>query len=84
MRTDNAETVYADQPARPPSVLLKVVKVLLHGPEHIMETYALLDDGSVRTMILTPAVTLLNLPCKPDSILHTAVRRDPYGAMKGL
>ncbi|XP_046576123.1 uncharacterized protein LOC124284108 [Haliotis rubra] len=79
LRTDNSEFVYADQPSKSPNVLLKVVKVLLHGPnDRKMETYALLDDGSMRTMVLQPAVNELKLPSTPDKVLLTTIRQDPF------
>ncbi|CAM4638688.1 unnamed protein product [Leuciscus chuanchicus] len=42
-------------------VLLKVVPVLLHHKSKTIETYAILDDGAQRTMILPTAVQQLQL-----------------------
>ncbi len=42
-------------------VLLKVVPVLLHHKSKMVETYAILDDGGQRTMILPTAVQQLQL-----------------------
>lgn len=41
-------------------VLLKVVPVLLHSNSNSIETYAVLDDGAPRTMILPTAIQQLN------------------------
>ncbi|XP_073764218.1 uncharacterized protein [Danio rerio] len=53
--------VYLDRPNRSPKVMLKVVKVLLHHGHRTMETHAVLDDGSERTIVLQPAVRQLKL-----------------------
>lgn len=50
------DTIYLEHPNRPQKVMLKEVKVLLHNAEHSLEAYALLDDGSERTILLSSAV----------------------------
>ncbi|XP_067674852.1 uncharacterized protein [Haliotis asinina] len=70
--------VYVDQPSKPCSVMLKVVKVVLHGPGGQMETYAVLDDGSQRTMILTSTAERLKLCGRTDEILLSTIRHESY------
>ncbi len=59
-------SIYLDRPNRSPKVMLKVVKVLLHSGERTMETHAVLDDGSERTVVLQPVVQQLKLSCTPE------------------
>lgn len=63
------EAVYFDLPNRSPNVLLKVVKVTLHAGDHSLDTYALLDDASSRTIILPAASHYLHLEGEPV-VLH--------------
>ncbi|XP_033637433.1 uncharacterized protein LOC117298338 [Asterias rubens] len=72
------QALFIDQPSRPHHIMLKVVKVLLHGPGGMIETYAILDDGSMRTMILMPAVQALKLSGVEDNILLATVRSEPF------
>ncbi len=61
--------VYLDRPNRTPRVMLKVIRVLLHNGHHTMEAHAILDDGSERTLVLSPVVQQLKLTCTPE-LLH--------------
>ena len=54
-------TDYLDPTRRGSSVLLKLVKVCLYNGNRKMETYAILDDGSERTMLLHSAAQELGL-----------------------
>ncbi|XP_046347391.2 uncharacterized protein LOC124128018 [Haliotis rufescens] len=74
----STDKVYTDQPSYPPNVMLKVVKVLLYGESGMMETHAILDDGSMRTMVLQSTVHDLKLQTKPDSILLTTINKEPF------
>ena len=76
MTGSSPSAVYLDKPSRPHDVMLKVVKVLLYGPQGSMETYAILDDGSERTMLLNSAMEQLNLVGKPETLLLRTVRED--------
>uniref|UniRef100_A0A1A8EPU4 CCHC-type domain-containing protein n=1 Tax=Nothobranchius korthausae TaxID=1143690 RepID=A0A1A8EPU4_9TELE len=51
-----SDTVYIDRPSCPNKVMLKLVKVCLHNAEYSLEGFAILDDGSERTLILPSAV----------------------------
>lgn len=57
-------------------VLLKVVPVLLQHKTKTIETYAILDDGAQRTMILPRAVQQLQLKGEPEILALRTVRPD--------
>ncbi len=57
-------------------VLLKVVPVLLHHKSKMVETYAILDDGAQRTMILPAAVQQLQLNGEHETLALRTVRPD--------
>jgi len=57
-------------------VLLKVVPVLLHSKFKSVETYAVLDDGAQRTMILPIAIQRLQLKGEPETLALRTVRSD--------
>ena len=65
------QMTYLDRPLRPHNVMFKVIPVTLHGPAGKLETYAVLDDGSIRTMLLTPAVQQLNVTGEKDSPINS-------------
>ena len=56
--------------------MLKVVKVLLHNQDRVLETYAVLDDGSERSIILPNAVQRLNLTLQPETLTLRTVHQD--------
>ncbi|KAJ8414084.1 hypothetical protein AAFF_G00066820 [Aldrovandia affinis] len=55
-------------------VLLKVVRVLLHG-DSTLDTYAILDDGSERTMLLPAATWKLGLQGTPEDLALRNIRQ---------
>lgn len=57
--------LYLDQQNRSPRVMLKVVKVTLQSEGRSIDTFAVLDDGSERTIILPAATRQLNLEVNP-------------------
>ncbi|KAL0171405.1 hypothetical protein M9458_031716, partial [Cirrhinus mrigala] len=57
-------------------VLLKVSKVIIANGDASMETYAVLDDGSERTILLHTAAQQLNLEGKPEDLILRTVRQD--------
>ncbi|KAJ8357474.1 hypothetical protein SKAU_G00202680 [Synaphobranchus kaupii] len=57
-------------------VLLKVIPVLLHNDSKSMETFAVLDDGAQRTMILTAAAQQLQLTGECETVALRTVRTD--------
>ncbi|KAK0142848.1 hypothetical protein N1851_019212 [Merluccius polli] len=76
MVTAPTAKVYLDRPNRSPKVMLNVVKVLLHNQDRVLETYAVLDDGSERSIILPHAVQRLNLTAQPETLTLRTVHQD--------
>lgn len=68
--------LYVDRPTCDNKILLKVTKVLLQNGHKSMEAYAILDDGSERTIILQEAVQKLNLKGQPEDLVLRTVRQD--------
>lgn len=68
--------VCLDRPNRSPKVVLKVVKVLLHSHDRVLETYAVLDDGSERSIILSSAVHCLKLTTQLETLTLRTVHQD--------
>ncbi|XP_039516235.1 uncharacterized protein LOC120470711 [Pimephales promelas] len=69
-------TIYVDRPSRPNKVMLKLVQVRLYNAEHSLEGFAILDDGSERTLILPSAVQHLHLHKEPESLPLRTVRHE--------
>lgn len=63
--------IYMDQ-----TVMLKVVPVQLHNGKKTLNIYAVLDDGSERTIILPAAVQYLNLKGKEELLSLRTIRQD--------
>ncbi|KAI4884383.1 hypothetical protein NFI96_011230, partial [Prochilodus magdalenae] len=70
------DTVYVDRPNRPQRVMLKLVKVCLRNAGHSLEGFAILDDGSERTLILPSAVQHLHLDKEPENLPLRTVRHE--------
>ncbi len=70
------ETLYLDRPTDSRRVLLKICKVLLRNGSQSLETYALLDDGSERTILLHSAAQQLGLTGRPEELVLRTVRQD--------
>ncbi len=56
--------------------MLKVVQVRLHSKGRILDTYAILDDGSERTIILPTAVHYLDLEKTDESLALRTIRQE--------
>ncbi|KAK7939923.1 hypothetical protein WMY93_003249 [Mugilogobius chulae] len=69
-------TYYLDPDRRSSSVLLKMVKVVLYNGQHKLETYAILDDGSERTIILHSAAQRLHLNGQKEELALKTIRQD--------
>lgn len=65
-----------DRPTAGSKVLLKVSRVILRNGEKELDTYAILDDGSERTMLLYEAAQQLDLQGLPEDIALRTVRQD--------
>ncbi|CAL9689929.1 unnamed protein product [Knipowitschia caucasica] len=70
------ETLLLDKPSDPARVLLKVIRVLLRHGDKTLDTYAVLDDGSDRTMLLTAAAQQLEVTGTPEDISLRTIRQD--------
>lgn len=71
-----SEVLYLDRQAGCSKVLLKVIKVILRNGKHVLETFAILDDGSERTILLQAAAQKLNLHGKTENLVLRTVRQD--------
>ncbi|XP_062373449.1 uncharacterized protein LOC134061706 [Sardina pilchardus] len=71
-----SEVLYVDPPMYSRKVLLKVIKVLLRNGNKAMEAYAVLDDGSERTIILHEAAQRLGLKRDPEDLILRTVRQE--------
>lgn len=58
--------MYMDQISHSGRLMLKVVPVRLHNGRKTLNTYAVLDDGSERTIILPAVVHHLGLKVKEE------------------
>ncbi|XP_023666073.2 uncharacterized protein [Paramormyrops kingsleyae] len=70
------DILYLDRRAGCNQVLLKISKVLLRSGDHSLETYAILDDGSERTILLPEATRHLKLDGQPESLTVRTIRHD--------
>ncbi|XP_056324239.1 uncharacterized protein LOC130237344 [Danio aesculapii] len=71
-----SQTLYLDRPVGGSQVLLKISKVLLHNGKHTLTTYAILDDGSERTILLHEAAQQLKINGEPENLALRTVRHD--------
>lgn len=74
--TSATETLYLNRPGECSRVLLKVVRVLLQHENKTFDTYAVLDDGSERTMLLPDAAQKLGLRGPPETLALRTIRQD--------
>lgn len=73
--SSTTEILYVDRPPKDNRVLLKVVRVLLRHGSRTIATYAILEDGSERTMLLSAAAELGLQGTSEDLPLRT-IRQD--------
>lgn len=71
-----SKVLYADRPTYDCKVLLKISKVIIRNGSQSMEAYAVLDDGSERTILLHSAVQELGLIGKPEKLALRTVRQE--------
>ncbi|KAK0139052.1 hypothetical protein N1851_024407 [Merluccius polli] len=74
-RKGEQQILYLSRPSGFNSVLLKVVKVVLTHNGKSLDTYAILDDGSERTMLLSSAAELLGLHGAAESLTLRTIRQ---------
>ncbi|KAK7879615.1 hypothetical protein WMY93_033671, partial [Mugilogobius chulae] len=70
------KVLYVDRPVYNCKVLLKISKVLLRSEDKCLETYAVLDDGSERTIILQSAAKQLGLKGSKEVMALRTVRQE--------
>ncbi|XP_041855091.1 uncharacterized protein LOC121648781 [Melanotaenia boesemani] len=74
--TVSTSRVFLDPFCHSGRVMLKVVPIQLHHQRKSLDTYALFDDGSEKTIILPAAVKALGLSLEEETLsLHT-IRQD--------
>ncbi len=70
------ETLYLDRPEGSKHVLLKVIPVESEHKNQTLNTYAVLDDGSERTMLLPAAVQKLGLKGQTEDLALRTICQD--------
>lgn len=69
-------TYHLDPALRSSYVLLKMVKVCLYNGKRKLEIFAILDDGSERTILLDDAAKKLGLRGQTESLVLRTIRQD--------
>lgn len=72
----SSSVVYLDQATHSGRVILKVVPVKLHSEGRTLDTHAILDDGSERTIILPAAAHYLGLKRMEESLTLRTIRQE--------
>ncbi|XP_067260302.1 uncharacterized protein [Chanodichthys erythropterus] len=72
----SSDRFFLDKPSISGRVMLKVVPVHLHYEDRTLDTFALLDDGSERTILLSTAVEALGIQGVPEDLPLRTVRDD--------
>lgn len=70
-----------DRPTSSSQVLLKLSRVILKSGSKVIETYAIMDDGSERTILLCEAADRLGLQGEPEDL---ALSGKKYATSKAL
>ncbi|KAJ8006653.1 hypothetical protein DPEC_G00109460 [Dallia pectoralis] len=70
------EVLYLERPVDCNRVLLKVARVTLYHGNRTLDTYAILDDGSERTMLLPEAAQKLGIQGNPEELALRTIRQD--------
>lgn len=73
-----SQTLYLDRPASSKQVLLKLSRVILQNGDKSLETYAVLDDGSERTILLYEAAQCLGLQGEVENLALRTVRQEVH------
>ncbi|KAI2668771.1 hypothetical protein H4Q32_005566 [Labeo rohita] len=74
--SSTSKRLYLDRPQGFSSVLLKMVRVTLKHKGLSLDTYAVLDDGSERTMLLPLAARKLGLTGQTENLTLRTIRQD--------
>lgn len=71
-----SRVLYVDRPTYNCKALLKISKVTIRRGNRSLEAYAVLDDGSERTILLHAAAKKLGLKGKPEDLALRTVRQE--------
>ncbi|XP_023806317.1 SH3 and multiple ankyrin repeat domains protein 2 isoform X1 [Oryzias latipes] len=71
-----SNTLYLDRPGAGSRVMLKVVPILIHYGGRTLSAFAILDDGSERSMLLPTAAKALGIKGTPEDLPLRTVRQD--------
>lgn len=71
-----ADVLYLERPTYNRKVLLKVTKVIIKNGSRSLEAYAVLDDGSERTILLHAAAEELGLKGMPEDLQLRTIRQE--------
>lgn len=74
--------IYLHKPPSSKRLLLKVVRVILYHDGQSLDTFAVLEDGSERTILLSSAAKKLGLTGKAENLTLRTTRHD-LTALKG-
>ncbi|XP_067287597.1 uncharacterized protein [Pseudorasbora parva] len=72
----SSDRFFCDKPSVSGHVMLKVVPVHLHYEDRTLDTFALLDDGSERTILLSTSAETLGIQGVPEDLPLRTVRDD--------
>lgn len=78
-RETDSKVLYLNPQSGSPTVLLKVVKVILRNKHYTLDTYAILDDGSQLTMLLPAACKQLGLEGTMERLIVRTIRQRTEG-----
>lgn len=73
-----SQALYLDRPTSSRQVLLKLIRVIIQNGDKSLETYAVLDDGSERTILLNEAAQRLDLQGEIEDLALRTVRQDVH------
>lgn len=78
-RERDSKVLYLNPQSGSPTVLLKVVKVILRNKHYALDTYAILDNGSQHTMLLPAACKQLGLEGPMEHLVVRTIRQRTEG-----
>lgn len=76
--SSTSQTLYLDRPTSGNQVLLKLSRVVIQNGDKSLETFAVLDDGSERTILLHEAAQRLGLQGTVEDLALRTVRHEVH------
>ncbi len=76
--SSTSQTLYLDRPTSGKQVLLKLSRVVIQNGDKSLETYAVLDDGSERMILLHEAAQRLGLRGTVEDLALRTVRQEVH------